>query len=630
MKEGRRTQPPAEYRDQVRQYMQGISRTQNGAATGRRRAGASAGRSGGRGQRQIRPARPMIPRQARMRRVRRIIHPGTIDNDMLENSPRYLVPFDPKCVLHRFVDVLIIGGGLAGLRAALAVDPALSVLVVTKDSLKQSNSAAAQGGIAGVMDPEDRFEDHIADTLRAGGNLCDPAVVEMVVREAPARIDELVRWGTHFDQQAGGLALGREGGHSHHRIVHALGDATGKEVMRAVIERTAELTECRHLATRLYARFAHARGSLPRRAGLERTVMAKRSSGPSKPFFAAAAPDKSIAKRPIPDVATGDGLAMAWRAGAELRDMEFMQFHPTVLYIAGSSRNLITEAMRGEGAHLVDRHGHRFMPDYDPRAELAPRDVVSRAIVAQMEKTRHPNVYLDLRHLDADRVRQRFPGIAAICAEFGIDIALDSIPVRPGAHYMVGGVTVDAVGHTSLPGLWAAGEVTSSGLHGANRLASNSLLEGLVFGAHAGRGASQAAAQMPDDFRAIPLVNRLLVDGGEPLDLADIRNSLKSLMWRAAGVRREGAELAEAAENIDRWCRYVLARQFSDPRGLGIAKHADRGPDSDRGGLRARGDPRGASADRFSGPRQRALAAADRLPARFFVAGPIQAPASST
>jgi L-aspartate oxidase len=258
---------------------------------------------------------------------------------------------------------------------------------------------------------------------------------------------------------------------------------------------------------------------------------------------------------------------MAWRAGAELRDMEFMQFHPTVLYIAGSSRNLITEAMRGEGAHLVDRQGYRFMPDYDPRAELAPRDIVSRAIVAQMEKTRHPNVYLDLRHLDAEQVRQRFPGIAAICAEFGIDIALDWIPVRPGAHYMVGGVTVDQVGHTSVPGLWAAGEVTSSGLHGANRLASNSLLEGLVFGAHAGRGASEAAAAMADDFRAVPLVNRLLVDGGEPLDLTDIRNSLKSLMWRSAGVRREGAELAEAAENIDRWCRYVLARQFSDPEG---------------------------------------------------------------
>ncbi len=268
-----------------------------------------------------------------------------------------------------------------------------------------------------------------------------------------------------------------------------------------------------------------------------------------------------------PDVATGDGLAMAFRAGAEVRDMEFMQFHPTVLYIAGSSRNLITEAMRGEGAHLVDRNNYRFMPDYDNRAELAPRDVVSRAIVTQMEKTRHPNVYLDLSHLDPQLVRRRFPGIAAICAEFGLEITRDRIPVRPGAHYMIGGVSVDMQGRTTLPGLWAAGEVTSSGLHGANRLASNSLLEGLVYGAHAGEGAARQAAGMADDFRAVPLWNPPLIDAGEPLDLADIRNSLKSLMWRAAGVRRTGSELAEAADNIDSWCRYVLARQFSDPGG---------------------------------------------------------------
>ena len=214
-----------------------------------------------------------------------------------------------------------------------------------------------------------------------------------------------------------------------------------------------------------------------------------------------------------PDVATGDGLAIAYRAGAELRDMEFMQFHPTVLYIAGSSRNLITEAIRGAGAHLVDRNGYRFMPDYDPRAELAPRDVVSRAIVAQMEKTRHPNVYLDLRHLDAAKMRARFPGIAALCNEFGLDLATDRIPVRPGAHYMIGGVTVDLVGRTTLPGLWAAGEVTSSGLHGANRLASNSLLESIVYGAHAGREASRAALEMDDDFRALPLENNRVDDG---------------------------------------------------------------------------------------------------------------------
>jgi L-aspartate oxidase len=206
------------------------------------------------------------------------------------------------------------------------------------------------------------------------------------------------------------------------------------------------------------------------------------------------------------------------------------------------------------------------MPEYDERAELAPRDVVSHAIVAQMEKTRHPCVFLDLSHLDPQRVR-RFPGIARTCAEFGIDIATDRIPVRPGAHYMIGGVTVDRDGRTTLPGLWAAGEVTSSGLHGANRLASNSLLEGLVYGARAGRGAADAALAEPDSYRAIPLENPAVESPSEPLDLADIRNSLKSLMWRAGGVRRSGSQLAEAAETIRRWCRYVLSRQLANPDG---------------------------------------------------------------
>src|SRR5204863_1279830 len=206
-----------------------------------------------------------------------------------------------------------------------------------------------------------------------------------------------------------------------------------------------------------------------------------------------------------PPVATGDGMAAAWRAGAELRDMEFMQFHPTVLYVAGSARFLITEAIRGEGAYLRDKDGKRFMLDVDPRAERATRDVVSRAIFSTMERTQHPNVYLDLSHLDPEHVRTRFPGIAKVCAGFGLDITRDRIPVRPGAHYMVGGVTVDLPGRTTLPGLWAAGEVTSSGLHGANRLASNSLLEGLVFGAICGRGAAEAARGMPEQLRVPPL-----------------------------------------------------------------------------------------------------------------------------
>jgi len=485
---------------------------------------------------------------------------------MLDSIPRYLVPFHPKQVPHRFADVLIIGGGLAGLRAALAVGSDQQVLVITKSSLRQSNSNYAQGGIAGVLDPEDRFEEHIADTLTAGGELCDREVVEMVVREAPKRINELITWGTHFDQEAGTLSLGREGGHSHHRIVHALGDATGKEVMRAVIDRTCGLPNVETwenaFTLDLLTYQGRCCGALVWSAEQGKTLVWAKQT-----ILCTGGTGQIYRETTNPDVATGDGLAIAYRAGAELRDMEFMQFHPTVLYIAGSSRSLITEAMRGEGARLVDRTGHAFMADYDPRAELAPRDIVSRAIVEQMDRTRHSNVYLDLTHLEPAAVRTRFPGIAQTCAEFGLDITRDWIPVRPGAHYMIGGVTVDLEGRTSLPGLWAAGECTSSGLHGANRLASNSLLEGLVYGAHAGAGAAREASRVADDFRALPLMNPQVQQPSEPLDLTDIRNSLKSLVWRSAGVRRDRMELMEAAETIERWCGYVLARQFLDTDG---------------------------------------------------------------
>ncbi|MEQ8789651.1 MAG: L-aspartate oxidase [Pirellulaceae bacterium] len=485
---------------------------------------------------------------------------------MNDTSPRYLAAFHPKRLPHFFADVLVIGGGLAGLRAANAVDPRLSVLIVTKDQLRESSSNYAQGGIAGVLDPEDRFEEHVEDTITAGGELCDPRVVEMVVRQAPQRIRELIDWGTDFDREAGQLLLGREGGHSRHRIVHALGDATGKEVMRAVIEHTRTL-EHAHIwentfTLDLLTQEGACRGALvSRREGGVVLVWAKQT------ILCTGGAGQLYRETTNPSVATADGHALAYRAGAELRDMEFMQFHPTVLYIAGSSRSLITEAIRGEGAHLVDRNGVRFMPEYDPRGELAPRDVVSQAIVNRMEATRHPSVYLDLSHLDAASMRQRFPGISQACAKFGIDITRDPIPVRPGAHYMVGGVTVDVEGRTSLPGLWAAGEVTSSGLHGANRLASNSLLEGLVYGAAAGEGATRDALEMEDRYQALPLENETRAAASEPLDVADISNSLKSLMWRSAGVRREGGQLADAAETIDHWRRYVLDHQFDDEPG---------------------------------------------------------------
>lgn len=265
-----------------------------------------------------------------------------------------------------------------------------------------------------------------------------------------------------------------------------------------------------------------------------------------------------------PDIATADGHAIAFRAGAELRDMEMMQFHPTVLYIAGSSRHLISEAVRGEGGELVDVNGYAFMKDYDPRGALAPRDIVSRAIVDQMEKTRHPCVYLDLTHVDSQHVIQRFPHISQVCREFGLDLTRDRIPVRPGAHYMIGGLTVDDEARTTLPGLWAAGEVTSTGLHGANRLASNSLLEGLYFGIRAGQGASAAALEIPDRFVVPPVECEWTetITDHDDLNLTDLQNSLSAIMWRNVGIRRDEDGLKAAAAQVDFWDRYVSQREF--------------------------------------------------------------------
>ncbi len=480
--------------------------------------------------------------------------------------PRYLVALHPKQISHHFVDVLVIGGGIAGMRATMALDPRLTALVVTKDRLQESNSTYAQGGIAGVLSPDDCLEDHVADTLAAGAGLCDREIVEKVVREAPGHIRQLIEWGTVFDREKGELLLGREGGHSHNRVAHALGDATGKEIMRAMIQRAREELGAQiwqdTFTIDLLTHEGACRGALVWNSRHGKTfIWAKQT------ILCTGGAGQVFRETTNPLVATGDGHAIAYRAGAELLDMEFMQFHPTVLYIAGSSRSLITEALRGEGAHLIDCAGKRFMPEYDQRAELASRDIVSQAIVDRMLQTRHPCVYLDLSPLDPELARQRFPGIAKSCAEFGIDIAHDRIPVRPGAHYMIGGVRVDQEGRTTLPGLWAAGEVTSSGLHGANRLASNSLLEGLVFGAHAGEGASATALDLPDAYQALPLENPPIKSQSEQLDLMDIRNSLKSLMWRAAGVRRDGPQLRTANQTIGQWCQYVLARQFYDPTG---------------------------------------------------------------
>lgn len=485
------------------------------------------------------------------------------------DSPRYLVPFHAKRHPHFFTDVLIIGGGLAGIRAALAVDPSLRVLVVCKDGLTNSNSGKAQGGIATVWNfADDNYDLHVQDTLIAGGALCDETTVRYIVERGTGEVRNLIENGACFDKKPdGSLLLGREGGHSRFRIIHADGDATGQEVMRAMIETVKQRPNIRiwddTYTLDLLTANGFCRGAVVHwtRDNETELVWAKQT------ILATGGIGQLYRETTNPAVACGDGVAMAWRAGAAIRDMEFVQFHPTVLYIAGSSRSLITEAMRGEGAYLVDKDGNRFMKNYDDRMELAPRDVVSRSIVDFMIKTNQENVWLDLRHKDSQWVYHRFPGIAATCREFGIDIANDLIPVRPGAHYSMGGVLIDADGRTTLKGLWAAGEVSSSGLHGANRLASNSLLEAVVYGETVGRGAGEIAAQMSDEYRALPIQNLPTIASQDRIDIDDIRNALKSVMWRKVGVVRDEAGLSEALTSVRRWSKYALAHQFRTIKG---------------------------------------------------------------
>lgn len=499
-----------------------------------------------------------------------------------ESSPRpphrYLVSFHPKIHPHFFTDVLIIGCGLAGLRAALAVDPELDVILLCKSTLTQSNSTNAQGGVASVWADNDSFESHISDTIAAGGELCDPEIVEYVVRKGPDEIRKLINIGTIFDKRGEKIILSREGGHAHDRIIHAFGDGTGREIIRAVAEAVEKRPNIRiwenTFVLDLLTFNGKCRGAVvnKKQDDHRELIWAKQT------IIATGGIGQIYRETSNPEVATGDGIAVAYRAGAEVRDMEFVQFHPTVLYIAGGSRSLISEAVRGEGAYLVDKNGDRFMHDYDPRGELAPRDVVSRAIVRQMVKTNHPNVFLDLTHLDPEWIRERFPSIASHCRNFGIDIASERVPVRPGTHYLMGGISVDRDGKTTLPGFWAAGECAATGLHGANRLASNSLLEALVYGESCGRLAGEAAAASRDDYQIRPILDAAdLNENEEPIDedknvnelidLADIRNSLKSIMWRHAAVLRDAEGLQEALETCKRWSHYVLIRRFESTEG---------------------------------------------------------------
>jgi L-aspartate oxidase len=412
-----------------------------------------------------------------------------------------------------------------------------------------------------VLAEPDSFEDHIEDTLTVGQGLCAAEVVEVVVREGPERIRELMVAGAQFDEERGKLTLTREGGHSKARIIHAQGDATGAEVERSLLQQVAECPRIQCLDHTYVVDLLAADGECLG-AVLSSQVQGITLVWAKQTILATGGIGQLYRETTNPEVATGDGIAIAYRAGAMLQDMEFIQFHPTTLYIAGASRWLISETVRGEGGRLINSRGERFMPRYHPDAELAPRDIVSRSILAEMRETGATHVLLDLRHLDPGRARDRFPTIARVCAQFELDLADDLIPVRPSAHYMIGGVRIDLDGRTSLGRLYACGECACSGLHGANRLGSNSLLEGLVLGRRAGRRAGRAAAAEAGDAQPRAIRSVFPTDREDGLDLRDISNALKSLMWRRVGIERNEGFLDEAEENIDFWCRYVMVKEF--------------------------------------------------------------------
>jgi len=488
---------------------------------------------------------------------------------------RHLISFESRRLPHIFTDVLVIGSGAAGLRSAMEAAAYGEVILATKGRAGESNTYYAQGGLAAVMDARDSLDAHVRDTLATGCRLGDESVVRSVVSDAPGQINTLREWGVRFDvNSTGELALGREGGHSAHRIVHADGDATGRVLTDALLVR-ADATPGLKIFDNCFVidlltdppaggGGSQCVGALTYHARYGLQMIRARQT-----ILAAGGAGVLWRETTNPPHATADAIALAFRAGATLADLEMMQFHPTVLYVAGATRSLISEAVRGEGAHLLDRAGVRFMPEYGPAGELAPRDVVSRAILDRMAKTGSTHVLLDVRHLGGEAFAKRFPGIDRQCRSFGLDPGRDLIPVHPAAHYMIGGAVVDERGRTNIAGLLACGEAACTGLHGANRLASNSLTETLVLGRVCGQVAGESLAGVGD-------VSARQIDWKNPpserteLDLADIRNSLRSLMWRNVGVRRRGDRLTETLEIVNFWGRYVLDKEFMTVAGWEI------------------------------------------------------------
>ena len=455
-------------------------------------------------------------------------------------------------------DFLVIGSGVAGLRAALELSRTGRVIVLTKGHPLQSSSIHAQGGVAVAMSEEDDVAIHLTDTLKAGHGLCQKEAVRVLVEEGPDRIQELIGWGAKFDKVGGKFAFAREAAHSRSRILRARGDATGNEMVRVLIaevnrqERIQRLDH--HFTVDLVVDAGRCCGAVVLDEGSGRQfVLPARAV-----VLTTGGAGQIYARTTNPSNATGDGMAMALRAGAVHQDLEFVQFHPTALYLPSSPPFLLSEAMRGEGAQLRNNKGALFMQRYHPMGALAPRDIVSRAILAEMAATKARHVYLDVTHLGAEFVKRRFPTIYATCLRYDIDITEEWIPVSPSAHYMMGGVWTDLNGATTVPGLFAAGEVACSGVHGANRLASNSLLEGLVFGARAA-SAAVACAGRRQKSTTLSSQEATLQAGqfGTLEDAEKLRSSLRRTMWGQVGVIRSGESLIRACAQLSRWAQLV-------------------------------------------------------------------------
>jgi L-aspartate oxidase len=469
-----------------------------------------------------------------------------------QNFPSYILNFDLSRIPQIHTDFLIIGGGAAGLRAAIESGKHGKTLLITKDKLRESNTMRAQGGIAVAMNAGDQASYHINDTLKAGDGLCNEPAVKVMVEEGIERVDELISWGANFDRQNDKLLFTMEAAHSMRRIIHAKGDATGEETEDVLIRKALESDNVQFMDHKfsidLIIHDGICFGSIVFDESSSKLVaIISRAT-----IVASGGLCHIYRYTSNPDVATGDGYAMAYRAGCELMDMEFVQFHPTTLYVQGAPRFLISEAVRGEGAILLNAFGERFMQSYHELGELAPRDVVSRAIAAETTRTNTECVFLDLRHLNGDFIKKRFPTISERCSSYGIDISRDLIPVQASAHFMMGGVKTNLKAETNIKCLYACGEVACTGVHGANRLASNSLLESLVFGVRAASSAAEnMQSKVPDSI--LKLKNQIQYsEMSKQLNLDEIRLSIRKVMWDKVGIFRNLEMLQQAREHIQK------------------------------------------------------------------------------